>query len=315
MCHRPVDTASWIGSRPARHPAAIGLFAVVIAAPLLSGSQALAQDRPVSVPAAAANVQVQADGRFTVSAANVPLDEIIRAVAAAAGLQVTAVGQIPRRAVTVLFPERFPEEILAALMNREGISYVLIGGATRRLYMTQSPSGRGAPPAAVASVASPSPAVKRDPVFVTKLADDSRAQEPDTSESESAKETPPIAPHPSIEPANPGGAAHLPATMEALFLEVNGSVATTMPPGFTPNAGPPVPPDQVEPVNPVKPAPPPLSASGATSKPGVVAPPPPGATAVSGPPAPPDPAMMKAPQSIQIPGPVEVKFPPKPGQR
>jgi hypothetical protein len=260
------------------------------------------------------DVQVLTDGRLAVVVSNAPISEVIGAVAAAAGVEVSTVGPIPRDPVSVEFSGRPFDEILTALMNSAAINFVLTHApdGTRRLLMGLPVPG--AQPLAAALIdpkKSPlepeqktSPIEQRDSVPAVSALN--RPAPPTASLSEPAWPT-------GVEPATFGAPAPLPQTREELFLAVNGTPAVTLPAGaVTPNAGPALRPDQIEPVNKagargVSGALETPSHIGSSAAPGLKT-----SSTASAPTASSPSTVPPVPQTISVPAPIVVEFPPPP---
>jgi hypothetical protein len=256
---------------------AAGLTALIMMSGLPS-VPAFAQGVTPMTPAQAPSLAVQmlGDGRVEVVAAHAPIDEVIRAVAAAAGVSVSTTGPIPRGPVSIEFRGRPGGEILTALMKAADIDYVL---TARRLVM-------GAPKAGAQAAAAETPGGHKTPALdpsepVVGLPELDR-QMPIASASE-----PDQWPE-GVEPANFGAPARLPQTRDALFLEVNGTAAVTLPAGVGPNVGPAKPPERMEPVYRAY------------------------TPSAEFPLTPPVKVELQAPPTIRVPSPVVVQFPPPP---
>ena len=314
-CGRP-QTQDAAANRHRRSAAALRLLVIAVALGIPSTRPAMAQDVTSVVEAPRLDVQVQADGRLVVVASDTAVDTVIGAVAAAAGVRVSTVGPMPHHRVSVSFLNRPVNEILMALMNPAGISYVLTSGAAAgsgRLVMAALESD-------VAKRAADSPVDASS--AAVPLAGSPAESSPSLARQSAAEARAPIAERGSetaewpthIEPANFGPVASPPETLSDLLRAVNGTTPVTLPAGVTPNVGPALRPDQTEPVNSVKPIMPAGQLSIATG-PGDVAPgrvgPSVTSAAPSGTPSSPDP-MLQAPQTIRVPGPVVVRFPPAP---
>jgi hypothetical protein len=317
--HDPARAPTAPACRSWSSTTAIRLVALAVAAAIQSVQPVLAHDAlaAAAVQAQRVDVQVLSDGRLAVVVSNAPISEVIGAVAAAAGVEVSTVGPIPRDPVSVEFSGRPLDEILTALMNSATINFVLTHApdGTRRLLMGLPVTGaQRLATAPIEPKKSPlendqktSPIEQRDSVLDVSALD---RQAPPTASVSGPAEWP----H-GIEPATFGAPAPLPQSREEIFLAVNGTPAVTLPAGaVTPNAGPPPRPDQIEPVNKVG-----ARVSGALETPSQAASAAPGlktsTTASTTASAPTDTSPAKvpqAPQTIRVPAPIVVEFPPPP---
>ncbi len=260
----------------------------------------------------AIDVRPGQDGGLRVIATNAAVEEIIGAVAAAAGVRVTTVGVLPRQIISVVFDDWPVYDVLAALLNAAGINFVLATGgpadAPVRLIMTAAGSGSvtGPQPPRPPASASVAPDTGAEPSAVAQAAADSP---PNALERTGNQRDGAAQPWPDgIQPVN-AGVVTLPATAEELFLAVNGSRPVSYPPDATPDIGPQLRPDQMEPVN--RPGPGGVAVATAAR---------PGELTGGGPTgrltatplgaAPPDPAMTVPPKTFSIPAPPMVQFPP-----
>jgi hypothetical protein len=254
---------------------AAGLTALIMMSGLPS-VPAFAQDVTATAPAHAPRLAVRmlGDARLEVVAANAPIDEVIRAVAAAAGVSVSTTGPIPRGPVSIEFRDRSGGEILTALMKAADINYVL---TARRLVMGAPTAGAQA---AAADASGGHKTLEPSGPVVEVSEPDRQLPIASVSEPDQWPE--------GVEPANFGAPARLPQTRDALFLEVNGTPAVTLPAGVGPNVGPAKAPERMEPVYKAY------------------------APSAEFPLTPPVKVELQAPLTIRVPSPVVVQFPPPP---